>query len=50
MIAARFNNGNINMGADLCILKQSSLLDKLVVNEMELEEYSGRYEKDQLCD
>ncbi len=50
MVAARFKNGNINMGADLCILKQSDLLDKFVVNEMELEEYSERYDKDQLCD
>ncbi len=50
MVAARFKSGDINMGADLCILKQSDLLDKLVVNEMELEEYSERYDKDQLCD
>jgi hypothetical protein len=38
MVAARFRSGHINMGADLCILKQSDLLDRLVVNEMELEE------------
>lgn len=50
MVANRFRSGHINMGADLCILRQSDLLDKLVVNEMELEEYSEQYNKDQLCD
>ncbi len=50
MVANRFKSGHINMGADLCILRQSDLLDKLVVNEMEIEEYSKRYQKDQLCD
>jgi hypothetical protein len=50
MVAARFRTGHINMGADLCILKQSDLLDRLVVNEMELEENHERYHKDQLCD
>lgn len=50
MVTARFERGHSNMGADLCILKQSDLLDKLVINEMELEEYSDRYDKDQLYD
>ena len=50
MVAARFRSGHTNMGADSSILKQSDLLDRLVVNEMELEEYDERYNKDQLCD
>ncbi len=50
MVAARFKSGHTNMGADLCILKQSDLLDKLVVNEMELDEYSDMYNKGQLYD
>lgn len=50
MVAARFNSGDINMGADSSILKQSDLLDRLVVNEMALDEYGEQYNKDQLCD
>lgn len=50
MVTARFNNGHINLGADTCILKQSVLLDQLVVTEMELEEVYTRYHKDQHSD
>lgn len=50
MVAASFLAGQVNMGADSLILKQSNLLDKLVVNEMELEQNNGRYYKDRLCD
>ncbi len=50
MVTARFRSGHINLGADSCILKQSVLLDQLVVTEMELEEVYARYHKDQLLD
>jgi|GEM_PF-2814022 len=50
MVTARFNSGHINLGADSCILKQSILLDQLVVTEMELEEVYKRYHKDQRSD
>ncbi len=50
MVTARFKSGYINLGADLCILKQSVLLDQLVVTEMELDEVYTRYHKDQLLD
>ncbi len=50
MVSARFKSGEINMGSDLCILNQSTVLDQLVVDEMELEELYHRYYKDQLAD
>lgn len=50
MVAARFESGHLNMGADSCILRQSTLLDRLVVSEMEIEECERYYKKDQLSD
>lgn len=46
MVADRFKRGHINMGADSGILKQSILLDRLIVNEMELNEPNSDH-KDQ---
>ncbi len=46
MVAAMFGSGRMNMGTDACILRQSTLLDQLVVNEMKLEECGKRHHKD----
>ncbi len=50
LVTERIRSGHINLGADLCILNQSVLLDQLVVTEMELDDIYTRYHKNQHID
>lgn len=43
MVAARFDSGSPNLGADVGILKQSVLIDSLVVDRMKLDELCARH-------
>ena len=43
MVAARFENGTVNLGTDVRVLNQSRLIDSLIVDRMKLEEIEAKY-------
>lgn len=47
MVVARFADGKSNLGADVSILKQSVIIDRLVVDGMKLDELLARHRSDQ---
>lgn len=47
MVIARFANGKANLGADVSILKQSVIIDRLVVDGLKLDELCARHKIDQ---
>lgn len=46
MVEAYFARGSANLGTDACILNQSVLIDKLVVDQMMLEDFFARRRTD----